>query len=69
LLSENISPYNPLVAQQLQHPTVESLLQLNQTVTSQGLMLSTIDLFAMLTVLFLFLTPFIFFTKKAASGH
>ncbi|MBJ7556229.1 DHA2 family efflux MFS transporter permease subunit [Marinomonas spartinae] len=67
LLSENISQYNPLVSQQLQHPTVESLLQFNQSVTSQGLMLSTIDLFAMLTVLFLVLTPFVFFTKKAAS--
>lgn len=68
VLSENISQYNPAVSQQLQNPTTASLLNFNQTVTSQGLMLSTIDLFTMLTVLFLVLTPFIFFAKKAAKS-
>jgi len=69
VLSENISQYNPIVSQQLQDPSSASLLNFNQIVTSQGLMMSTIDLFTMLTVLFFVLTPFIFFTKKAASHH
>jgi DHA2 family multidrug resistance protein len=69
VLSENISQYNPIVSQQLQNPSTASLMSFNETVTSQGLMLSTIDLFMMLTVLFFVLTPFVFFTKKAASGH
>ncbi|WP_133012106.1 DHA2 family efflux MFS transporter permease subunit [Marinomonas flavescens] len=69
VLSEQISPYNPLVSQQLQHPTTESLMSFNQTVTEQGLMMSTIDLFTILMVMFLLLTPFIFITKKAIGGH
>ncbi|MEL0613005.1 DHA2 family efflux MFS transporter permease subunit [Marinomonas arenicola] len=69
VLSEQISPYNPLVSQQLQNPSTATLMNFNQTVTSQGLMMSTIDLFTMLMVLFFVLTPFIFFTRKAPKEH
>ena len=69
VLSEQISPYNPLIAQQLENPTTASLVSFNQTVTDQGLMMSTLDLFTMLMIVFFILTPFIFFTKKAGKAH
>lgn len=69
VLSESISPYNPEVSAQLHNPSVATLLNFNHTVSSQGLMMSTIDLFTALTFIFLALTPFIFITKKAVGGH
>ncbi len=66
VMAEHISPYNPLVASSLQGPQAQNTLaSLNGTITGQAYMMSTIDLFTLLMVLFLILVPFIFFTRRA----
>ncbi|MFB9135401.1 DHA2 family efflux MFS transporter permease subunit [Vibrio olivae] len=66
VLAEHISPYNPLVAPALQNgDTQTTLAGVNGTITSQSFMMSTIDLFTILMVLFFTLVPFIFLTRKA----
>lgn len=64
VLSEHISPYNPLIAPQLQHGTQSTLTSINGMITAQSFMLSTIDLFTLLMGLFVVLVPFIFLTRK-----
>lgn len=64
ILAEHISSYNPLVSERLQHHTQDTLMSLNGMVTSQSYMMSTIDLFTILTGIFIVLLPFIFLTKK-----
>lgn len=66
ILAEQISPYNPQVAPALHHGDTLSLLaQWNGIITSQSFMMSTIDLFSILTILFAVLVPLIFLTRKA----
>ncbi|WNJ96454.1 DHA2 family efflux MFS transporter permease subunit [Vibrio ruber] len=66
ILAEQISPYNPQVAPSLHHGDTLSLLaQWNGIITSQSFMMSTIDLFSILTILFAALVPLIFLTRKA----
>lgn len=65
VLAENISPYNPLVASALQGEHSQTALAgLNASITTQSYMMSTIDLFTLLMVLFFTLVPFIFLTRK-----
>ncbi len=65
IMAEHISPYNPLVASSLHGAQTQSTLaSLNGTITEQSYMMSTIDLFSLLTVLLLALVPFIFLTRK-----
>jgi len=65
VLSEHISPYNPSVSPQTQ----QTLASMNQTVTTQAFMLSTIDLFSILAGLFVVLVPFIFLTRRTPVHH
>ncbi|MBF9002858.1 MULTISPECIES: DHA2 family efflux MFS transporter permease subunit [Vibrio] len=69
VMSEHISSYNPLVAQDVQHGGLSYLENINGTITNQSYMMSTIDLFTFLMVMLLILVPFIFFTKKASAAH
>ncbi|MCE0495900.1 DHA2 family efflux MFS transporter permease subunit [Vibrio sp. DNF-1] len=65
ILAEQITPYNPLVAPELQHNNAHStLMTLNGIITGQGYMMSTIDLFTTLMGIFFVLTPFIFLTQR-----
>jgi DHA2 family multidrug resistance protein len=66
ILAEHISPYNPLVSPALHSENSQSLLSSwNGIITVQSFMMSTIDLFTILMILFVVLTPMIFFTRKA----
>ncbi|MFC3023481.1 DHA2 family efflux MFS transporter permease subunit [Vibrio zhugei] len=69
VLSEHINPYNPLVQDDIQQGGQSMLASLNGTITNQSFMLSTIDIFVILTAIFFITMPFIFLTKKAAGGH
>lgn len=64
VLAEHISPYNPLIAPDLQKNTQHTLMNLNGVITSQGYMMSTIDLFTILMGVFIILVPFIFLTQR-----
>jgi DHA2 family multidrug resistance protein len=65
-LSEHVTPYNPLMKPYLHNGSdlATTLSSLNQIVTHQAYMLSTIDLFQFLMWSFLFLMPFIFLTIR-----
>ncbi len=65
VMSEHISPYNPLVAHSIH--SQQSLAGLNGTITSQAYMMSTIDLFNILMAIFIVLVPLVFFTKKISA--
>ncbi|WP_432453392.1 DHA2 family efflux MFS transporter permease subunit [Agarivorans sp. QJM3NY_29] len=65
VMTEHISPYNPLIAPSLQRHSETTLAILNGSITTQSFMMSTIDLFTILMVLFIALVPFIFLTRKA----
>jgi DHA2 family multidrug resistance protein len=61
ILGEHVNLYNPEAVSALQ---TQSLAYVNQTLTQQAYMLSTIDLFQILMWLFLFLLPFLFIIRK-----
>jgi DHA2 family multidrug resistance protein len=69
-LSEHINPYNPLASAFMNGNATSSLLKVNNIITGQSYMLSTIDLFEILMWMFIVLIPFVFFTRRprAASG-
>ncbi|MDC0610699.1 DHA2 family efflux MFS transporter permease subunit [Vibrio sp.] len=64
ILGEHITPYNPLVTD----TGTQSLAQMNQLINQQAVMLSTIDLFEILMWIFIFITPFLFFTRYNVSS-
>jgi len=66
ILTEHINPYNPLVAPLLKENSQTVLVSINSVITSQSYMMSTIDLFMILTGLFISLIPFLFLIRKAA---
>jgi DHA2 family multidrug resistance protein len=69
-LSEHINPYNPMASSFMGGNATSSLLRVNNIITGQSYMLSTIDLFEILMWMFIVLIPFVFFTRRprAASG-
>ncbi|MDW6002903.1 DHA2 family efflux MFS transporter permease subunit [Vibrio mangrovi] len=68
VLAEQVNIYNPLASFVTHSDSTNPLSYINQIITLQSYMLSTIDLFHILMWMFIFLVPCIFFTRKAGTG-
>ncbi len=69
VLTEHINPYNPLASVFSNENAASSLMSINNTITHQSYMLSTLDLFDILMWMFVVLIPFVFLTSRPRPAH